>query len=290
MKLDGTISYNGFTFAAPTAASAGAPLDGAQIETIRFTDVDAVGYLDKRALNDGLDAVDVFLGGRAVLISAAVYGSTEGRLWDNLTDLCSAFDPVIAYNADSANRGFVPFRFVRQTADTATWAGGSLSLRMDLRPARIPSFTVRRRNTGGVSARGDAIPVDIQLIARDPRIFLQSTTSLTVSTSAQTGIHRGTHPVYPSFVLTMSGSGSSATVISVDGFSVKLDLSSVSTGTYDLSYTNRHMIDSDGNSRDDLFASGFTQQFMQMQPGGSVIQGFNLTNVTIVATWREAWL
>lgn len=293
MKLDATITYNDFTFIPPTP-SAGVPLDGTQINEIAFSNVEAFGYLDKRALDDGLDAVDVYTGGRSVNIEAAVFGSTEGRLWDNLADLLAAFDPVAAYNADTSLRGFLPMDFYRPTADVSTWPVSAypsgIPLRMNLRPSAVPKYRVAKVRTGGSSALGGGIPVSIALVARDPRIFLQSSTTITLSTSSQTATHRGTHQSWPTVTFVMSGAGSSIVNVITDGNTVGLNLSSVSTGTFSLSFQNRHITDENGTSRDDLFRSTWDSVFSAVQPGGSVVRVSTTSNMTVTYAWRESWL
>lgn len=295
MDFTKPITYNGFTFQPPTP-SAGTPLSGAQIRSIQLSNVDALGYLDKKALDDGMDATDVFLGARTVLIDAAVYGSTQGDMWDTVGDLMSAFDPVVAYNANTAARGFIPLTFYRPTADIVSWPTSvaaytdGIPLHMNLRPVRLPTWGASTGNTGGQADLGGAIPVSIAMIARDPRIYHTAQVSLTVTTASQTATHRGGHPSWPFLTLTVSGgSGPSAVRVATDGYSVRVNLSTLTTGTFSLNYATRHITDSNGSSRDDLFDTSTTQEFAPVQPGGSVVNGYSLTNVTIGYAWREAW-
>lgn len=288
MDLSGSQTYNGFTFTEPTLTAGRATASGAQIDKISFGGVVGASYLDKRALDDGLDAVDVFLGGRNVNILSTVYGDSAGEAFDTLDDLIEAFNPVVAYNADTANRGFLAFDFDRPTIDTSTWTAGSIPQRMLLRPTASPSYSIERRKTSG--SVGFAIPVTIPLVARDPRIYLQTQQSISLSTSSQTATHRGNFQSWPFVTITLSGTGSSNVNIIMDGHTVGLNLSTESTGVFSINYANRHVTNSSGDSRDDLLRSTWDQDWTPVQAGGSVVRMSNVTNLTATFAWREAWL
>lgn len=294
MDLSAPISYNGWTATGATGASAGAPLSGYVVEQLTPGPIDATGYLDQRALGDGIDAFDVFLGARQFTLVAAVYGSTKGDGWDKLDAMLEAFNPTIAYNADTAQRGFLPLKFYRPTADTSTWPSAAypygIPLRANVRALAPLRYQVVRNKSTGVSAKGIAFEVAGTLLARNPRLQLETVTSVPITTSTTTATHRGSFPVWPVVQFSMSSAGSSAAVIALDGFSVKLDLSTTTTGDFTISYEVRSITDTNGAQANRLYVASFDQRFAEVQPGGSTLRGYNLTGmVSPLLVYRESW-
>lgn len=251
-------------------------------------------YLDKAALRDGVDAADIYLGQRAFRAIYSVYGSTKGDGWDKLDALMAAFDPVICFNSDTANVGFLPLTYFRPTASISTWPTSTypygIPLQMYIRPAAPPSYPTLKRAAGGT--KGVSFRVSVPLMARDPRQYLQTTVSISVTTASQntTATHRGTHPVFPSLSFTVSGAGSSAARFFVNNGSVRLDLATTTTGTFTLDWATGQILDSNNDLANRLFSSAFTQVFGQIEGGGSQVVIENTTNLTGTLTWREAWL
>ncbi len=259
MDLSLPISYNGLTIGnALTAAAAGTPSSGIIANEVNVSPADVVGYTDKRATMDGIDAADVYLGARRVDATLTAFGATEGEMWDNIQDILHAFNPRIAYNADTANVGFLAFDFYQPTANIAQWPTSAypngLPLRLYLRPASIPSYTSLRPSQGGQSARGGSKQLRVALIARDPRKYLQtsSTISLSIGTTAtsSSATYVGDYPTVGTATITLSfGTATAAYSIEGSSFSFTLDTAS---STYTLDLAN-HTFMKDGVERDDLF-------------------------------------
>lgn len=268
MRLDQPISYNGITTGLTTRAG-GLPDVGVEITRVRYGDVQADAYLDKRALQDGLDASDVYLSGRQVLIDAAVYGSTEGDLWDRVQDFNHAFNPHIAYDADTAEVGFLPFKFYQATADIASWPSASypsgIPLQMYLRPLRTPSFVIEKANTGGGGFVGQGAKqlLTVPLIARDPRKYVQTAISSSITTAVKATSYRGDYPSLPIITFSVTATGHSAFTMTIGGKSIVIDLAAVSTGSFTLDFADHTLIDGDGDSRASLmdFAEFATIEF-----------------------------
>lgn len=211
MDLTAPISYNGLTISPPTQTATGTPRSGYEYNRLH-TDVEVDGYLDGRANENGVDASDVFLRARLITIDGSVYGSSKGDLWDKQAALLEAFNPVIAYNADTGALGFLPFDFRWPTADTATYPLGYIPQRYYARPAKEPAFTINRVQSSGT--RGGSMGVRLTLVAKDPIRYAQTATSITLATSSvvlglvssNTGTallaYAGSLPVWPTFVLT----------------------------------------------------------------------------------------
>ena len=295
MDLSLPISYNGLTASGISAATAGAPQAGIVFESVDPSGVDVRQYTDNRATQDGLDAADAYLGGRTIQIFAAVYGSTLGDMWDRHALLIKAFNPVIAISNDSANFGFRPLKFFRPTADISTWPFSAypsgIPLQIYCRPTTIGRYTVNRANTGGTASKGGVLRQQIGLMARDPRIYLQSAITAALTTATTSASHRGTHPTFPILTFAITSSGHSSTRFFLDSGSMHLNLAAISTGSYTVDYSQRTIVDNTGARRDELFNAALTQNFAQVTPGGSAIfvqNGGALSNP--IFTYTEAWL
>jgi len=63
-----------------------APRGGYKVMSARFNEVPMVGYIDKRALQDGVDVGDSFLAMRSMSIVCGVFGTSTGDLHDKVTN------------------------------------------------------------------------------------------------------------------------------------------------------------------------------------------------------------
>jgi hypothetical protein len=291
MRFDRPISYNGWT-ASLTRPAGGGPASGYLFDSVQPSKVDAVGYLDKRAIQDGLDANDIYLGGREFAAIVFAYGSTWGDFWDKTQDLLAAFSPTLALAADTANAGFLAFDFIQPTADIATWPTSTypygIPMRYYLRPSSPPLFVLKRDEVGGDETQGLAHRFDLNLLARDPRKYLQSETSYTITTSTQTGTYRGDYPSKPIVTFSVTATGHSAFTLTVNGVANVLNLSSVSSGSFTLDYSKKTLIDGTGASRASLFSS-----IGGWPDAGTAAPTFRMTNSTGISApifkYREAW-
>jgi hypothetical protein len=239
VDLSAPIIYNSLTISGNTVTSGGAPMTGAAIDRINVSDIDVAAYLERRALTDGLNASDVYLGGRRVVIDAGVFGSTIAHGWDQLQAFQRAFHPRIAYNADTANLGFIAFKFRQPTTSTGIYAGGFIPLQLYLRPTRPVQYVVDRASTGGVGGKGIAFRAHAELVARDPRKYVQTATTLAITTSAQTVVTRGDYPTFGIVTWSQTATGAAAFQIVVNSASLSINLSAQSSGSWELHYANR---------------------------------------------------
>lgn len=239
MDLSAPIIYNGHTAAGNTVTAGGAASVGTVINRITVTDIDVDAYLERRALADGMNASDVFLGGRRAIIDAAVFGSTIAHGWDQLQAFQRAYHPRIAYNADTANLGFLPFKFRQPTTSTGSWSTGYIPLQFYLRPIRPVQYVIDRQTPGGVGGKGAAFRVRAELIARDPRKYAQTATTLAITTSAQTVSKLGDYPSFGIVTWSQTAAGDSAFSIVLNTTSIAINLSAQSSGSWELHYGNR---------------------------------------------------
>lgn len=227
MDLAKPISYNSLTInGALTPVGGGVAMSGYRVDEINVSTVEVAQRLDKRAVADGLDAQDIYLGGRHISAIVSVFGSTLGDFWDKTQDLLAAFSPTIAYSANSGALGFLPLDFYQPTADIATWPTSAypsgIPLRYFCRPSSLPAFDVERNDSGGSASKGLSKRFRLSLISRQPWKVAQS---FTTSTLTDTWTTRGDSPAYPyvyisatsvtgTWVGTMNGS---AWTVNVDG-------------------------------------------------------------------------
>ena len=293
MNLQALITYNGLSINTASRSAGGAPTSGYRVLRFAPEPSPPTGYLEKRALTDGLDAGDVFLGGRTFGLVVQVFGSSEGDFWDKAQDLFAAFTPTVAYNADTTNRGFLDFDFSQPTADIATWPTSAypngIPLRYYMRPSSGPSYVVERIKDN-VREGGHAKAFNIQLIARDPRKYLNTELQYAISASSTTGTYRGDYQSAPIITFSVSATGHSAFTLTVNGFANVINLSGVSSGTFTFDYGKRSLVDSTNTSRASLLSS--VAGFPLVGPSTSE-PSFSYTNPTGISSafikWREAW-
>jgi hypothetical protein len=291
VKLSLPITYNGWT-ASLTRNPSGVPSSGYLVESVEPSGINAVGYLDKRALADGVDAGDIFLSGREFGMIVTVFGSSEGDFWDKADDLLAAFSPTLAYEADTANLGFLPFDFYQPTADISTWPTSAypsgIPLRYYLRPAMPPKYNILRDDVGGTAGLGVAKKFAIDMIARDPRKYLQTSQSLTISTTTQTATYRGNYPSWPIVTWQLSAAGSASFTLTINDLAVVIDLSGHSSGTFTLDYGTREFTKSGFGSVSSLITSG---DFSQVQEGTTYRRANvdGMSGTTNQLQYREAW-
>lgn len=289
MDFTAPISYNGLTASGLTLASGGSPSVGIVFDRVDISPIDTEAYLDRRAVSDGADATDVYVGVRQVNINAAIYGSTIAHGYDQLQSVLRTFHPRIAFNADTANLGFLAFDFRQPTISTGVWTAGYIPLRLYLRPARPVSYVLDRQPTGGVPSKGVAFRAGILLVARDPRKYAQTASAVSVTTTAQTATNRGDYPTFPIFTWTMTAAGSSIHQIVVAGMAVKINLSAQSSGSFSFDYATRRLTKA-GASMASLL-DGAVDGFPEIEPG--TVTTYETDNATgtsaYTMTYRDAF-
>lgn len=290
MDLSQPISYNGLTTGLTTAAG-GTPTSGVSVTRVTYNNIGADAFFDKRALQDGLDASDVYLGGRTIELDMAVYGTSQGEAWDQAQRVMRTFSPRYAYDNAPTLLGFRPIQFSQPTADTATWATGYIPLQIYARPTAAPTFSIEQTGIGSpaVPARGGKVLMRAFLIAKDPRKYVQTDISATITTTAQSASHRGDCPTFPIITFSISATGSSVLRFYVGGSFVQLDASTISTGTYSVDFGQHTITKSDGTLRMDLLSQA--QAYNAIQPDDTTT--YYMQNATGVSsatiTYSEAF-
>lgn len=295
VDLTKTICYNNLCIEGLDGPSGGFPQHGYALERVNISPVEAVGYADKRALQDGVDAADVFLGARALRIEAGVYGSTRGEAFDRLAAFTAAFHPTNAFIADPDEKGFLGFDFFRPTANISQWPVSTypdgIPQRIYVRAKNPPTYEFVRQKTGGQDDLGMAIKVAVDLWARDPRVYAQESQSVNIGTSTTALPYRGDYPTYPIVTIPLSAAGSSTATIVISGGSVKLNLSGLSAGTYTVDYATREIRKvSDNSLQMAVLSTTFPNDWRQVA-SGSTAKITSTTGVTgsVSVGYREAF-
>jgi hypothetical protein len=194
-----------------------APRGGYKVLSARFNEAPLVGYIDKRALRDGADVADTYLGTRTLSIVCGVFGTSSGDLGDKIQGFLDAMRPIPrSYEADY---GFRQLAFSQATIDTANYSTGFVPMMMLVRPATLPTVTLTSSQSIGVSAKGFAATVGFTLLAKTPYRFSATERSIAITASSATTSfpNLGSAIAFPTFELIYSSAVSyaAATVASV---------------------------------------------------------------------------
>lgn len=288
MRLDGgDISYNGWTDTL-TRVPGGSAMDGFVVERANFSDVDAIGYLEKKALADGLDANDIFLGARRLDIDVSVYGSTRASFFDRADEFLAAFHPTLAYANETAVLGFRAFKFRQPTTDTASWSQGSIPMQMNLRPVAPPTYSIERDSSGGEITKGMGRLFKVSLIARDPRKYAQETVDITQNSSTLSS-YRGNYFTPPQISWTMVSTGVSNFTITIDGIAVVVDMSGESSGSWILDYARKRLT-KDTVGQPQLIDLTATEGWPEVKRNSTYVRSGTTGSTGTTLTYREAWV
>lgn len=201
------ISYRGLQLNDAGPVQGTDKIVGVQIDRFYMGPVQGIGYTEKRALDDGRDASDVYLDGRRIALSGTVYGFTRADGFDRKGELMAALTPTGAYLEEPGDKGYLPLEWDEPTNDTDFDVDGD-GLRYrhkyaNVRPLAVPEQDMIRDRTGGDNAKGLSVPFTAMFEAVDPRIYgdrIQvffddiDNVAHTKNATAQTFRNRGKYP------------------------------------------------------------------------------------------------
>lgn len=174
------ITYRGFTLndediqeSIVGGGGDGSGISGCVVDSVQWTDVDVVQWLEKRSQADGSDAGDVFQGVRRVRMAGTLYAKTKLQLWDDLWDLRAALNPVLAQREEPLDKGYRPLYFSVPTNRNDDYPSGAIPLMMKALPRGI-SHDHGRDAGGGLDINPLAIPWQATFICKDPGIYGQA--------------------------------------------------------------------------------------------------------------------
>ena len=237
------VTYNGFQLNTLATVGEGGVRRGCMLEVFDYSRSQGVGYTEKRAQDDGLDASDVYMGPRYISLAGTIYGSDEADLYDLLQDLRTALTPTSAYATDKWDQGYIPLEFSLPTKDNRFpprfngWFQRDVEYRA--RPVGQPSFSVRR-DAGAMlgqqgQAGGAAIQWSVQLECKDPRLYVRPDSEVPWTTE-QSGVaitNRGDYPAPLDVILIINngGSGGGFVDIAIGGSQIRIKTEGLATNT-----------------------------------------------------------
>jgi hypothetical protein len=183
------------------------PITGFRVDQVAYNTSQVRGYLDQRAMRDGVDYTEPFLGARPVQLVISVYGETLGDFWDQCDILSKALSPMPT--EWSSTYGVRPMRFYQPTRTQGADFPYGIELEMGVRPTTLLQFTANRSMSVGMETGGFSQRVTVGLLAPDPRKY--HTASRSIPTSPTTIRNRGSEASYA----TVSGTGTADTPVSV---------------------------------------------------------------------------
>jgi len=262
------MAYNGLTF--NSISNVESVKTG--VEVTALSQSSAADFIsEKLQWDDGIAVSGVTKASRVIVMNGYVRGSSNADLNDRILALASAFDPGLIkfYNADP----FLPLTFSVPTTDTTNYPTGLAASKVFVLPTEVPIPTVAKSGNG-LSAR-----FRITLLAKDPRRYLQTATTL--SNAGTLTVASGAYPCYPTLTFTMSGAGNAAFTIqnvsTAQGTtSLVLDLSGRSNGqAITVDFAKRQVLVG-GTNTAGIFVSG---TWFLAEAGSNAITYSNTTNV-----------
>lgn len=210
MDLDRPVTYRGYELNTVAKLAGSGQRRGCLLEEADFSAVQAVGYTEKRAQGDGLDASDVYLGSRIVQLRGTVYGETRADTFDRLQDLRAALSPTGAYADEPTLKGYVPLEFDVPTQQVGDFPDGWKLMMLLARPRGLPAWNVRRdTGSGGEHLKGGAIAWNATLECKDPRVYLRTPVWEFFNEGNESGtlINKGDYPAPVDILLDVTGAG-----------------------------------------------------------------------------------
>ena len=232
--FDSPVRYNGFNLNTTELAGTNGKRRGALLEVFDYGTSRGIGYTEKRSQDDGLDASDVYMGGRLITLAGTVYGEDEADLNDLLQGVRTALTPTSAYAFDRDDYGYIPLEFELKTKDPRFGEGKRL-VEYRARPLMQPQFTLRR-DGGSAPGAGDefgmAVSYQSQLECKDPRLYVRPDTWMYWNT-AQTAVpilNRGDYPAPLDILLHINASTATSRVeIDIGGSNLSIACPSLAT-------------------------------------------------------------
>lgn len=196
MDLTRAVTYRGLSLNSVSFDAVTRDMAGIEITTVEYGSVQGHGYDEKRAMEDGFDASDVFLGKRLFSLAGNVYGRTRAEAFHKHMQLTDLLTPTDAYESWGHQHGFAPFDFYQPTLSTADFPSGLIHLMIPLRPMATPSARYESDRSGGQDNQALAIPWTAQLYARVPYLLnYDYTTRVLTGGSFETSMkNRGNRP------------------------------------------------------------------------------------------------
>lgn len=241
--FDSPVRYNGFNLNETDLLSSGIRR-GCVLEVFDYSRSAGVGYTEKRAQDDGLDASDVYMGPRYINLAGTLYGEDEPDLHDLLQDLRTCLTPTSAYAFDPYDHGYIPLEFTLPTKDNrfppraAPLDGFQRLVEYRARPTGQPSFSLRRDAGMAAGSLGDnggmAVAWNAQMECADPRLHVRPDTWVqwTAPVAGAVIRNRGDYPA-PLDILLIVNAAPAGSYIEVDmgGSTIRIRVGGLAVNT-----------------------------------------------------------
>ena len=163
------------------------PRSGYKVMAASLGASNAVGYVDKRAVDDGVDVGDAYLTGRQVDIQCAVFGSTLADFHSKMQELSDVMRINPRYYDSSF--GFRELKFSQATIDTATYTNGVAPLRFVVRPMGTPNVVYNQaasidHSVSTSATRGFSATMNLSFMAREPYRHRQTQREININVSS----------------------------------------------------------------------------------------------------------
>jgi hypothetical protein len=203
MDLNEAVVYRGFDFNNVQVVESGV-LAGCEVKRASYGNLEILGYTEKRSLEDGYDASDVFLGRRTVTLEGNLFGYNRGDLYDRLRNMRFAINPRMAFDDEPGAQGYQPLYFSEPT-ELGDAFGTGLNLMMRVRSTSGVRCTFDKDEVGGTSGSPLAIRWQVAFEAKDPRVYLQERRDIFISGSSGglDLLNRGGHPARLNLILVL---------------------------------------------------------------------------------------
>lgn len=292
MDLTRAVTYRGFALNTPQISPVDGMLHGVTgctIDSADINDVDVVQFTEKRSLQDGLDAGDVFLGGRRIRLSGTLYAITRPLLFDALQELRAALSPTLAFRSEPGAKGYQPLYYSVPTNRISDYPSGAIPLRILAMPHSFQAI-IQRDSIGGDDLDSLAIPWQATLTCVNPAIMGEAPqdyafTTGGTHTDSGTLVNRGDYHA-PLHMLIGVNNASGSIVVSAGGANFTITLPA-STGARVIRYngTDKYLTVEENNI-EALRMSLLTFQNATthpLVPGGESAYSVAFTGVTVAA-------
>lgn len=232
----GTLNLNSIAVSDVTTSIG--PRSGYKVVASSLGASNAVGYVDKRAVDDGVDVGDSYLTGRQIDIQCAVFGSSLADFHSKMQSLSDVMRPNPRYYDSSV--GFRELKFSQATIDVSNYSTGYIELQCIVRPMGLPNVIYSQASSiehsvTSSASRGFSATVNLSFMAKEPYKYRQDQRSISVSVATVSAVaattalpNIGTVSVWPVIELIHPGTSTAAATITsitfvVDSKSVKLN-------------------------------------------------------------------
>lgn len=163
------------------------PRSGYKVMAASVGASNAVGYVDKRAVDDGVDVGDAYLTGRQIDIQCAVFGSTLADFHSKMQELSDIMRINPRFYDNSF--GFRELKFSQATIDTSTYTDGVAPLRFVVRPMGVPNVVYNQaasidHSISTSASRGFSSTINLTFMAREPYRHRQTERQISINVSS----------------------------------------------------------------------------------------------------------